>query len=635
MKSRKFLILSILVLPFILSACGSKKTEATPVVEATTVKGQKVADSLSIKRELSYPGIVASESEAKIVAKTAGTVSNFNAKAGDQVQMSQELGKIDDVGGGTYNAASFNTSQVKQAQIAVSQAQSAYQLAQTNYNNLLISSAKDLKSAEISRDQAVKGQANLDSTTAEALKSANLAYETSKIASEQARLSLENRKKQSTQSNSDVQDTINTAADSAFNNSGTIITGINSIFALDDNGTISINYRTNLGALDSSSYQATKDAYINAKKKYDSYSGQNFSSSADKLAAANDLANETKKMTDAAKYLLEKSISSSALPQSSATGVSLSGLQQTVSGYQTQMNSIISQVKAAKQSLANVGLTNDSTLDSLQKAYELAKQQEAAAVQNLNSLKAGNSSQKDQASFSSNLAENQYENLKVKTNSQIAAARSQMESAQLQYTNAQVSLQSLFDIHSLIAPISGTITRKLVNNGDTVTAGQLVAAVSQTDNLKVQFYVESERLADIVPGLAVTVVSNDNQEYSGVISSVSQQPDPTSRRFLVELTLTKKDGLVIGTVVNVKITLSSAVSNNSNLILLPLSALSTGQTATSVFIYDNGIAKKSTVEVAEVIGEYAKIKTDLSPDTIIIVDGNKMLQEGQSIKLAQ
>ena len=79
----------------------------------------------------------------------------------------------------------------------------------------------------------------------------------------------------------------------------------------------------------------------------------------------------------------------------------------------------------------------------------------------------------------------------------------------------------------------------------------------------------------------------------------------------------------------------NAVSNNSNLILLPLSALTTGQTATSIFIYDNGIAKKSTVEVAEVIGEYAKIKTDLSPDTIIIVDGNKMLQEGQSIKLAQ
>ena len=53
MKSRKFLILSLLILPFILSACGSKKAEVAPVVEAATVKGQKVADSLSIKRELS------------------------------------------------------------------------------------------------------------------------------------------------------------------------------------------------------------------------------------------------------------------------------------------------------------------------------------------------------------------------------------------------------------------------------------------------------------------------------------------------------------------------------------------------------------------------------------------------------
>jgi RND family efflux transporter MFP subunit len=162
-----------------------------------------------------------------------------------------------------------------------------------------------------------------------------------------------------------------------------------------------------------------------------------------------------------------------------------------------------------------------------------------------------------------------------------------------------------------------------------------MATVSQTDNLKVQFYVESERLADIVPGLAVKVISNDNQEYDGVISSVSQQADTTSRRFLVELTLDKKDGLVIGTVVNVNLTLSSSVVDNSGSILLPLSALTIGQNATTVFIYDNGIAKKSTVEVGEVIGEYAKVKTTLSSDSIIIVDGNKMLQEGQSIKLAQ
>jgi len=634
MKNKKTLISLTILLPLILSACGSKP-EATPVLDAPTVKGQKVSDSLSIKRDLSYPGIVASESEAKIVAKTAGTVGNFTAKTGDQVTLSQELGKIDDVGGGTYNATSFNASQVKQAQIAVSQAQTAYQLAQTNYNNLLISSVKDLRSAEISKNQAITGQSNLNNTTAESIKSAELAYETSKIATEQARLSLENRKKQSSQNSTDVNDNIDTAADSVITLSGSAINGTNNILALDDNGTVSINYRTNLGALDSGAYQKAKSAYDNAKSKYDAYMGQTFSNSTDKLNAATAVAEETKKMVDASKYLLEKSIPSSSLPQSAATGSSLSGFQQTMASYQSQMNTAISQAKSAKQSLTNVGLTNDTTLDSLQKAYELAKQQEALSAQSLSSLKAGNASQKDQASFSADLAQNQYENLKVKTNSQIAAARSQMESAQLQYVNAQVSLQNLFDIHSLISPISGTLTRKLVNNGDTVTAGQLIATVSQTDNLKVQFYVESERLTDIVPGLAVKVVSNDNKEYDGVIASVAQQADTTSRRFLVELTLNKKDGLVIGTVVNVNLALSSSVVDNSGSILLPLSALAIGQNDTTVFVYDNGVAKKSVVEVGEVIGEYAKVKTTLSPDAIIIIDGNKMLQEGQSVKLAQ
>lgn len=634
MKNNKVIIISLLILPILLSACGSKKEEVVLENEATTVTGQRVFDSLSVKREMSYPGIVASESEAKIIAKTSGTITNFNSKTGDAISLSQELGKIDDIGGGTYSATSFNTNQIKQAQIAVSQAQSSYQLAQTNYNNLLISSVKDLRSAEIAKDQAVKGQSNLDNTTAEGLKSAELAYETAKIATEQARLSLENRKKQSTQNTADSKDNADIAADSASGASGAILSGINNLLGLDDNGTVSIAYKNNLGAMDSGSYQTAKSAYDTAKSKYNSYLAQSFSNSADKLNAAISVAEEVKKMVDASKYLLEKSIPSSSLPQSASTGLSLSGLQQTTSNYQSQMNTILSQSRAAKTALTNVDLNNDTLLDTLQKAYELAKQQEASAAQNLNNLKAGNSSQKDQAGFSADLAVNQYENLKVKINSQIAAARSQMESASLQYTNAQVSLQNLFDIHSLISPISGTLTRKLVNNGDTVSAGQLVAAVSQTNNLKVQFYVEAERLTDITPGLVASIEAGNGQIYTGIISSVAQQADPTSRRFLAEMTLDKYDGLVIGTVVNVELNLSSSVISGSGTILLPLSTLSVGQNATTIFINEGGVAKKVNVEISEVIGEFAKVKTDLGLDVIIVTGGNKMLQEGQKIKLA-
>jgi polar amino acid transport system substrate-binding protein len=178
LKDKTLIIAACLVLPLALSACGSKK-DATPnaTTTATTVTAQQVANSLTIKRELAYPGTVVSESEAVVVAKTAGTVSNFNVKAGDQVAMSQQLGQINDVSGSKSSPTAFNATQVKQAQIAVTQAQTAYQLALTNYNNLLVSSAKDIKAAEISRDQALKGQTNLNSTTAEALKSAQLAYD--------------------------------------------------------------------------------------------------------------------------------------------------------------------------------------------------------------------------------------------------------------------------------------------------------------------------------------------------------------------------------------------------------------------------------------------------------------------------
>lgn len=629
---KNYLLIPLLVLSiFSLTACGKKKDE-TPAPEATAVNVvvQEIAQSLSANRELEYPGLIVSDSEAKIIAKTSGTISGFKANAGDKVSLGQELAKIDDVNSTSYNPANFNSSQIKQAKLAVNQAQAAYKLARTNYNNLLVSSVKDLKAAEISRDQAAKGQENLALTTAESMKSANLAYETAKIATEQARLSLENRKKLNLQGEESTDTNADIAADSAANLCGTVISNVNTLTGFDEDNTISISYKTNLGALDSATYSKASDSYRQAKSAYKNYLSKDFSGTENKVDETIKLVQSTKVMIDNVKLLFEKSVSSSNLPQSSPTGVSLSGLQTSASTYQTQVNGALNQVNSAKQGLSNTSLNNDSLLVTLEKAYELAKQQEASALQSLNNLKTGNTSQIDQSQFVLSLAQNQYDNAKVKIESQIASAKVQMENSESQYNNALLSLQSLYDIHSVVSPIEGTITQK-VNNGDTVSVGQVVATISQTEKTKVKIFVEPENLADLKPGLLASV-SNGEETVNGIVSSISPQADTLTRRFPVEIVLENSSSLYLGTVVNVKIVITKSVAGEAGAILLPLSSIEIGQNGDQVMIVENNRAKKIPIEVASVLGDLAKVKiTNYPPQTLIIVEGNKLVREGDLV----
>lgn len=630
---KSLLVLLLVTLIFSTTACGSKKEEEANNVKPIAVKGQKVSDSLTWSRELSYPGTIVSESEAKILAKTAGTVSSFNVAIGAKVEPGQELGRIDDQAAGA--SGNFNAGQIKQAQIGVAQAQSAYQLAKTNYENLLASASKDLDSAAISRDQAATSENNLELTITEGLKSAELAYETAKIATQQAKDNLDIRQRQLTQGEADARANADIVADSAISTSGALLVGLNNILGFDDSGAVSVPYRSSLGALEINSHGKAEWDYDEAKKSYATYLESKFTDVATKMREAIKVTELAKQATDSAKYLLEKSIPSAALPQSAMSGPSLSAFQQQVAAFQSQANGALAQAKGAQQGLDNLGLNRQATMDALEKAYQIARQQEAAAAQNLNNLKAGNTSQRDQASFAADLAQNQYDNFKIKLSSQLAAARSQMEAARLQYENAQVALQSSFDVHSIISPISGTLTNKLVGNGDSVNPGQMVATVSQVDNLKVQFYVEAERIHEIYAGMAASITTTDGRSYTGVISSVAQQPDLMSRRFLAELSLEKYDGLVIGTIVDVKISVQTTVTLSSGLSLLPLSALNIGQAETKILVYDAGQVREQVVEVVGVLGEMAQVKTGLAHDDIIITSGNKLVGPGQAVSLSE
>lgn len=201
--------------------------------------------------------------------------------------------------------------------------------------------------------------------------------------------------------------------------------------------------------------------------------------------------------------------------------------------------------------------------------------------------------------------------------------------AKIQYESAKIGLDNSLNARIVTTPISGTVTSRLVVNGDSVSAGQLLATVSKTNVAKIQFFLSGEDVSKISLGSEINVTQNGN-EMKAKISNISPQADASTRKFLVQAYPAKGSKLLLGTIVDVSL---KSNDNSTDAIFLPLSAISNTQTENFLFIAQNGLAKKIPVTLQNISGETALIKADVSNDDLIIIEGNKLLQDGDKIQI--
>lgn len=459
-------------------------------------------------------------------------------------------------------------------------------------------SASQIKQAQLAAEQAETNRRNLALTSAEGLKSLQITYESAKIAAEQAKLALSNREKGINQSDDDINTNVNNTANSVADTCNTIINGINNITGFDPSAVGDLPYKNNLGVTNSQQAIEAKNIYDSAESAYQKYITAIFADTKTRIDETIKLAESTKKLTDITKKYIDSSLVGTSLP-----AATLSGFQSAIAVYQTQINAAIAQINAAKQALENNTIANDTGSDALTKAYELAKQQEKNAWQALKT--------------------------------QQANIKSALDTADLGYRNALINLQSIMDIHLVVAPISGLITQSFVSLGDTVSAGELLATISSGQTMKFQLYVDESVLKNIAKGQSVIIKNNENKEIPGKIANLAAQADTLTKRFLVEVMPISSgaNDFALGTVVNIIITVEK--KSDSKNIILSLSAIEIGQNNTNIFIMENGRAKKIPVTIIKIQGETAEMKADLAETDIIITDGNKFIQEGDPVILIE
>lgn len=241
----------------------------------------------------------------------------------------------------------------------------------------------------------------------------------------------------------------------------------------------------------------------------------------------------------------------------------------------------------------------------------------------------------EQAKKAYGLAKDVYDNVKdddASTSTQKDTAKAQVKITKLQYENALLGLDGSIDNHLISSPISGVITNKNVSNGDSVNVGQEIATISQSSKIKLQFFVDQKQRAELKVGQEIFATNADGENFTFSIKNISVSADQATKRFLIEAYSRAATALLSGTILSASIESRKSVSQ-SNSLFLPLSAVSIGQNESYVFVEENGTAKKNVVEVLDVQGENVEISANLSPETLIIIDGSKLLDDGETISI--
>lgn len=260
----------------------------------------------------------------------------------------------------------------------------------------------------------------------------------------------------------------------------------------------------------------------------------------------------------------------------------------------------------------------------------------AAGEQGLKSLQVQqNQIASEQAEESYDLAKHDYDKLKNSdsaTSSEKNTAKSRRDLAKLTYENSLLGLTGAVDNHLITSPIAGTIVQKNVSVGDSVSAGQVLAIVSKSANVKIQFYVTAEEQPSFKRGQEISANSDNGNSFQLIVKNIAAAADASSKRFLIEAYPKKQGltGLLSGTILTVSIEKKLLPQTEGNLIL-PLSAISVGQNESYLFIIENKLAKKVPVKVVSVTGEVAEVATNLPAESLIITAGNKLVRDGETV----
>jgi HlyD family secretion protein len=166
------------------------------------------------------------------------------------------------------------------------------------------------------------------------------------------------------------------------------------------------------------------------------------------------------------------------------------------------------------QALVDSGAATEQELDSISQSLASASSAYKTAQEQLNMLKNG------------------------QTKYSIDVFKAQVSQAEAALNTAKTALSNTV----ITAPISGTVSARNINVGDTVSPGVSIISIVNPTNLFINAYAPLDIVNQLSVGKSVNIKVSEipDKEFHGKISVINSQVNSQSRDVLVKVTFTDK-----------------------------------------------------------------------------------------------
>jgi len=205
-----------------------------------------------------------------------------------------------------------------------------------------------------------------------------------------------------------------------------------------------------------------------------------------------------------------------------------------------------------------------------------------------------------------------------------------VKTAQLQYNSAKTSYDQQVSYSSVTAPISGKVESCSAEVYDRANMNGELCVISGEGEKKVTFYVTQRMLENLAVGDSLTV-EKSGTTYNAVIDEINTMVDDSTGMFKIEAQLTDSDNnAATGSTVKLTVTTGKA----ENVMTIPVDAVYYSGGKAYVYLYEDGKAKKVSIEVGINDDDYVEVTDGLSADDLVVSTWSNNLYEGADIQLS-
>lgn len=210
--------------------------------------------------------------------------------------------------------------------------------------------------------------------------------------------------------------------------------------------------------------------------------------------------------------------------------------------------------------------------------------------------------------------------------------------ASLQHQQAaEQKQQAIVNRHTIKAPFGGVISEKLTEVGEWVETGKPVLTLIAMDDLRIDFQVPQELYTQIdsESQISITLDALPGKKLTGSIDALVPVSDPSARTFLVRSKINKSNinmtpGMSAQGVLQLNTGKTGVIVSRDAIMRYP-----DGRVTVWIVNFDSEIPKVSEqrVKVGHSFNGKVSIVEGLQADTIVVVEGNEALKEGQTVQI--